>query len=380
MADSIRLLQVVESLDVGAVENWLVRIFARATTTHPQYHWTFYCALGRPGRLDEQVRALGGEIIYSPFELKDKKNFISHLRKTISRGKFHILHCHHDFVSAVYLIASLGLPLDQRIVHVHNTDEGIPTGSVVKRKALKEPMRQVCLRMADKIVGISQQALSQFTRNNGSQPEKHKVLYYGIETRRFREQIVSRLEFRRSLGLPVDAKVLLFIGRMVPLKNPSFVIDVLKEIRKADPSVTAVFSGAGELSASVEEKAREFGIDEAVKVLGWRDDGPSLMLLSDLLLFPRLEEPKEGLGLVLVEAQAAGLPILASPSITDDVQVVKELFEFVPLASGPKAWAEAATQMLASTYPAHEVCLNRIENSPFSLDAGVTNLVSLYES
>jgi glycosyltransferase involved in cell wall biosynthesis len=104
------------------------------------------------------------------------------------------------------------------------------------------------------------------------------------------------------------------------------------------------------------------------------------MRLSDLFLFPRLEEPKEGLGLVLVEAQAAGLPILASPSITEDVQVIPELFEFVPLSAGPPAWANAAGQMLQREFLPRERALELIEASPFSMEAGVNNLMRLYET
>ena len=103
-----------------------------------------------------------------------------------------------------------------------------------------------------------------------------------------------------------------------------------------------------------------------------------LMRLSDVLIFPRLEEPKEGLGLVLVEAQAAGLPVLASSSITEDVQVIPELFTILPLALGPGAWAEAANRIFAAEQLSSEECLRRVESSPFSLNAGVTNLLALY--
>lgn len=183
----IRLLHIVESFDTGAVENWLLRVLSKAAITHPQFHWTFYCALEQPGRLDEKIKRLGGEVIHTPFPLNQKTKFVSHLRKTIKEGDFDILHCHHDFVSAVYLFAALGLPLKQRIVHVHNTDEGLPTPSLMKQLIFKEPMRQTCLRLSDTVVGISNQALSQFTRSNGHRSNKERVVYYGIDTSVFRE-------------------------------------------------------------------------------------------------------------------------------------------------------------------------------------------------
>jgi glycosyltransferase involved in cell wall biosynthesis len=374
----VRLLQIVESLDTGAVENWLLRVFAAAGTTNPEYHWTFFCTLGKAGRLDERVRRLGGEIIYSPYEIGDKRAFICNLRAVIKEGRFDILHCHHDFVSAVYLVASLGLPLRKRIVHVHNTDEGILTPSPLKQFLLKEPMRQTCMRLADNVVGNSRETLSQFTRSAQPKPGRDRVVYYGINTSPFHEHIRAPEEFRSSLGLPPDAKLLLFAGRMVPLKNPVFVVEILAELAPSDPKIMAVFVGAGELEAGVQALAEQKGLNNRIRILGWRDDTATIMRLSDLLIFPRLEEPKEGLGLVLVEAQAAGLPVLASPSVTEDVQVIPELFEFLPLATGPRRWAEAALSLLSKNHLSRQQALGLVEASPFGLDAGVANLLSLY--
>jgi glycosyltransferase involved in cell wall biosynthesis len=281
-------------------------------------------------------------------------------------------------VSAIYLVASLGIPFRKRIVHVHNTDEGIPTPNALKKFLFKEPMRQTCVRLSDHVVGISKETLFRFTRDTQMKPGRDRVVYYGVDTSVFHEPIGSREQFRKHLGFPADAKVLLFAGRMVSIKNPVFVIDVLSELAKKDPKAVAVFAGAGNLEQTVTELAASNNLSGKVRVLGWRDDVSKLMRLSDLLVFPRLEEPKEGLGLVLVEAQAAGLPVLASPSITSDVQVVPELFQFLPLAAGPEAWANKAAEMLSHDFISPQKALRLIEASQFSLDAGVSSLLSLY--
>ena len=374
----VRLLQVVESLHTGAVENWLMRVFMAAVTNQRQYDWTFFCTLGHPGRLDEQIKRLGGKIIYSRHPLGDKRAFFSNLRRVLKEGHYDILHCHHDFVSAIYLVASLGIPFRKRIVHVHNTDEGIPTPSALKKFLLKEPMRKTCVHFADHVVGISKETLLRFTRDSQMKPGRDRVVYYGVDTSVFHEPIGSGEQFRTHLGLNADAKVLLFAGRMVSIKNPVFLVDVLSELSKKDPKAIAVFAGAGNLEQTVRELAAAKNISDKVRVLGWRDDVSKLMRLSDLLIFPRLEEPKEGLGLVLVEAQAAGLPVLASPSITSDVQVVPELFEFLPLAAGPEAWANKASELLSRDFISPQRALSLIESSQFSLDAGVSSLLSLY--
>src|SRR5262249_28838408 len=139
----VRVLHVVESLDRGAVENWLLRMLGHAEESGVKLNWTFYCTLGQPGLMEERARQLGARVVHSPVPLTRKREFIRALRWELQRGKHDILHCHHDLVSAIYLVASLGIPL-KRIVHVHNADETIPTSSLLKRNVFRAPMRHVC--------------------------------------------------------------------------------------------------------------------------------------------------------------------------------------------------------------------------------------------
>ena len=64
MQGPLKIIHIVENLDKGAVENWLVKTFIESRKMYPNWQWTFYCILGKEGRLDEKVKAAGGEIIY----------------------------------------------------------------------------------------------------------------------------------------------------------------------------------------------------------------------------------------------------------------------------------------------------------------------------
>ena len=260
-------------------------MFAASAVKYPEYHWTFFCTLGQPGRLDDKVRQLGGDIIYSQHPIGSKRAFLTGLRATLKEGQYDILHCHHDFVSAIYLWAALRTPIRKRIVHVHNTDEAIPTPSVLKQFLFKEPMRQTCLHFADNVVGISKAALTGFTHTSSAKSERDRVVYYGIDTAPFRQNICTREQFRISLGLCRNAKVLLFTGRMITLKNPLFVVEVLEELAKSDMSIVAVFAGAGPLEVTVRERAQQKGIADLVRVLGWRDDTASIMSVERCTYF-----------------------------------------------------------------------------------------------
>jgi glycosyltransferase involved in cell wall biosynthesis len=136
---------------------------------------------------------------------------------------------HHDVLSAVYLMAATGLGIRCRIVHVHNADMCVPTGSAAKSALLREPMRQMCLRFAHKIVGVSRYTLANFLKYRPVKRGRDLVVYCAIDTTPFHEAPPDVDSIRRDLGLPGDARILLFASRMVSYKNPMFVLDILSE-------------------------------------------------------------------------------------------------------------------------------------------------------
>ena len=379
-----RVVHVVESLDVGAVESWLLRMLGASHDFGEPVDWTFYTVLTRPGRFDDAARKLGATVINSPVELDDKLHFVRNLRQSLRTGSYDVMHCHHDVVSAVYLIAAAGLGIPRTIVHVHNADLHVPTGSAGKSALLREPMRKICLRLASRIVGNSCYTLDNFLHGRAPRAGRDLVLYYGIDTAPVRAPLPDARAMRESLGLPQTARILLFAGRMVSYKNPLFVLDILSEIASAEPNVYAVFAGAGPLEEELLDRARERGLADRVRVLGWRDDTAALMRAVDLFVFPRVEQEsanmgKEGLGLVVVEAQAAGLMSLLSRAIPDDAIVVPALCERQSLDDGSAAWGATVRRMLARPKPDQGAALAAIESSPFSFEAGFRNLVALHQ-
>src|SRR4029079_5930776 len=92
-------------------------------------------------------------------------------------------------------------------------------------------------------------------------------------------------------------------------KNPGFALDVVSECARRDGATRALFvAGGGDANRRVEEQVAASGLSDRIRFAGTRLDIPRLMLAADLLLFPSIAE---GLGMVAVEAQAAGTPVLA---------------------------------------------------------------------
>ena len=194
----MRVLHVVENLNSGSVENWLARMLSYARKRGVDVDWTFYCAVGQSGAKDEVVRALGATVIHSPVPIGKKWAFVNALRAELRRGKYDVLHCHHDLVSAVYLMSAVGLPISKRIVHVHNADENVLTPNILKRLIMRPVLRRTCLMMADRIVGNSSHSLDTFIAGRDGRTGVDFVHYYGVDSMRFEAAGGDRLKFRRD--------------------------------------------------------------------------------------------------------------------------------------------------------------------------------------
>lgn len=352
-----------------------MRTYREAKRADSTTDWTFYCSLPRAGAHDQSMQALGASVIHSPCEWNQARKFMSALRKELTRG-YSVLHCHHDFMSALYLISAIGLRL-KRIVHVHNTDEALPTPSRLKRTLLLEPFRRVCLHQSNYVVGISKDTLTTFLRGRSPRPNRDVVRYYNIDETAFKQVKADRAEFLQQLELEDNAKLLLCLGRMVALKNPVKTVDIMCEIMKVDPKTIGVFAGDGDLLMNAKERAAELGMSPRFRFLGWRSDTIRIMKCSDLLVFPRLESPKEGLGLVVVEAQAAGLPVITTPGISDDA-IFTEMVERISLNSPLSTWVSHAQRLLQLPRRSAAECQELLAASEFAMAKSVSQLTSLY--
>ena len=353
-------------------------MLGHARKTRTAVDWTFYCIIETPGMLDDKARTLGAKVVYSPVPLGMTWEFIRALRTELRRGAYDVLHCHHDLVSAVYLLAATGIELRRRVVHVHNADESVPSPSRTKQRLYRDPMRRVCLSMADRVVGISNHTLDAFLAGRPARQGRDLVHYYGVDPTPFELASPDRLDFRSRCGLPEEARILLFPGRLVPEKNPLFVVDVLARLRDVEPRAVAVFAGSGFQEQDVRRRAQELRVDDSVHLLGWRSDVAEIMSSSDWFILPHPEQPMEGFGLAVVEAQLAGLRLLLSRGIPDDPLLPTASFRRLPLSDGPEVWAKAAMELLHKPAPSRAAAVAALKESPMDMDRALEGLLQLY--
>lgn len=231
-------------------------------------------------------------------------------------------------------------------------------------------------RFTDHMIALTDGEMNDYINLSVCSPDKLLKIHSGVDIMRFMQTNGNDVKKRRSLGLDQNEKVVGFVGWLLPIKGPEYLLKAMRDIWPIYPETSLIFVGKGELDIDLRAKALQMSTNGRVKFLGWRKDIDELMPVFDLLVLPSLNE---GMGRVLVEAMAAGKPVVASNvgGIPDLVLHGKTGY-LVPPAD-EKALAEAIKKLLDDPGKAWEMGQNGKQHcQQFSLEAMIVKLDALY--
>jgi glycosyltransferase involved in cell wall biosynthesis len=228
---------------------------------------------------------------------------------------------------------------------------------------------------ATRRIGITEAAIEDIAGKNWRRKNDCSILLYGFDYSSFIGAADRAQELRRTLKVEPSDRVIGHVGRFDPVKNHVFLLETFAKIAQADLAARLVMIGRGRLQPEMETLARELRIEHLVRFAGPTQDIAAYMALFDLFLFPSFSE---GLGIVCVEAQAAGTRVLASDKVPRESAVVPGGVEFLPLAAGESAWAARVGELLALPSPDPEEWRRAVEQSAFGLDRCVRDLHDIY--
>jgi len=165
---------------------------------------------------------------------------------------------------------------------------------------------------------------------------KVRVIHNAVEYEKFKFNEKKRIEIRNRLNIN-EKLVIGNVGRFSEQKNHEFLIDIFNEIHKKNKMSTLMLIGKGEKEEIIRKKVKELGLENDVIFMGFCDNVNELMWAMDIFLMPSLHE---GLPVVGIEAQAAGLPCFMSKYVITDEVKITELVKFIELKQSPREWAE----------------------------------------
>jgi glycosyltransferase involved in cell wall biosynthesis len=163
--------------------------------------------------------------------------------------------------------------------------------------------------ITDRVVALTEGELRDYTDLKIYPSAKLVKIHSGVEVERFKQNSDNVVDKKRSLGLNLNDCIVGFIGWLLPIKGPMYLLNAMKEVWQEHNDVSLVFIGKGGLDVELRTEALKINANGRVKFLGWRNDIEQVLPLFDILVLPSLNE---GMGRVLVEAMAAGKPIVAS--------------------------------------------------------------------
>lgn len=345
MEQPIRVLQVLGRLDRGGAETMIMNLYRHIDREQIQFdfviHTTECCDY------TEEVKRLGGRIFsMKPFRASTAIYYRKQWKEFFAEHpEYHIIHGHMRSTASIFLDEAKKAGR-VTIAHSHNTSSGKGLSAIVKN------VLQYSIRYkADYLFACSKWAGEWLYGKKACESDKFHLLLNGIEPEKFqysedvRNAVRNRffaMEFSKDDLVQDDSLLFLHIGRLETQKNHVFLLQVMKEIVRKRPNSQLLLCGVGPLEQKLKEQATILGIEAQVHFLGIRDDIPDLMKAADGIIFPSLFE---GLPVTLVEAQAAGLPVLMSNTITNEV-ILTELVKTMTLEESFEAWANTMLEIV----------------------------------
>ena len=186
--------------------------------------------------------------------------------------------------------------------------------------------------------------------------EKALIIPNAIDAAKFSFTPELRDKKRKELGIG-DELAVCHIGRLAPQKNPIRMLDIFKAVSEKKPNAVLISVGAGEMEQEVFRHAEDIGISGNVMFLGARHDISEILQAADVFLLP---SQYEGLGIVVLEAQAAGLGCVVSSEVPHEVNITGNV-TFVSLEENNEFWAEKLL-LSANNIPRKNVLSQIIES------------------
>ncbi|MGG4167727.1 glycosyltransferase family 1 protein [Rossellomorea vietnamensis] len=361
-----RILHVVGAMNRAGTETMLMNLYRNVD--HHKIQFDFVSYSEEEAHYDHEIIELGGKVIKL-----SQTGSIKELYQAIKQnGPYEAVHSHTLFHCGIASTAAYLAGVKIRISHAHTT---LDKADNWIRKVYIASMRRMIDTFSTHLLACSKEAGEYLFGGEAVHRSNYSYFPNVIEFEKLLtspQSLVSQFKIEEGLGKSI---VIGHIGRFIPAKNHDFLLDVMKSLIKRNPNYKLLLVGEGDLKNHIEKRIENEGINESIRLVGIREDIGTMLHSMDVFVFPSLYE---GLGLVLLEAQASGLPCIVSEAIQPEADLQLGLVTQLPLRDGPEVWAEAIVrQTMRKEKNIHKI-KQSFERNDYSPEEGISKLMNIY--
>lgn len=306
----------------GGVESVVMNYYRHVDRTRVQYDFLVDSDSTRIP--EEEITSLGGRVFKIP-PYQHPLQYRRALIKLFHEYHWQIVHSHINTLSVFPLSAAKKAGIPVRIAHSHSTiGKGEPGKNMMK----------LALRPFANVYPTERFACGNYAGEWLFGDKDYVVIPNAIPLDRFRFNSQIRQEIREKLNIAPDTLLIGHVGRFMPQKNQRFLVDVLADLLQRHVKAQLAFVGEGPDMGSVKEYAKTMRVQDSILFLGQQPDVHRLYCAFDVFCLP---SHYEGLALVGIEAQRAGLPCIFSTPVSEEINVTRTA-QFLSIDS-PQLWA-----------------------------------------
>ncbi len=363
-------LHVFATLNRGGAEAWLMDVVRN--TSREELALDVCVVQEGTGAYEEEFQSLGGRVHRCRIG-RTPWGFATRFECLLAGTDYDVVHSHLYYFSGIVLRSAARAGVPKRIAHNHPAED--IKALTLRRRVSTWWMRRLMCRYGTSFVGPTRASLEGFWGPDWQNDPNRRVLYNGIQVDRF-VRPVDRSALRTELGIPADAPIVLNVARFAPHKRQTFLVDVAAEVLAQRHDVYFLLIGAGALKASVEQRVRDKGIDDHFRFISGLPNIDQHWLSADVFAFP---SENEGFGIVIAEAAAAGLAVVAQdiPGVREAATACPDCV-LLPKDSSEEQWAQVLLAKLEKGRMIESKRQDLLRSFPFTISASIESLKDLY--
>lgn len=337
MSEKVKVLYFVDRMLRGGIQTFVIENMKHMDKSKIQIDYLLLDD-GVKYDLEDTLREMGSNVYkLEGVWLRKPTDYFNYFKKIddffSKHHDYKVVHLHSSSKNFFILKSAKKYGIPVRIAHSHNI--GFQTKNkiqIIIGNLCKPLLKKYATDYFACAYLAGEWLFGKKTVRNG----KVKVIHNAVEYEKFKFNEEKRIEIRNKLNISKKL-VLGNVGRFSTQKNHEFLIDIFNEIHKENKMSTLMLIGKGEKEEIIRKKVKELGLENDVIFMGFCDNVNELMWAMDIFLMPSLHE---GLPVVGIEAQAAGLPCFMSKYVITDEVKITELVKFIELKQSPSEWAE----------------------------------------